>query len=92
VLGLSTQDPDSQREAAERLRLPCSLLSDERLELATALGLPTFTAVGMTLLRRLTMVLRDGRVEAVLHPVFPPDRSAADALELLGRLPSPAAR
>jgi hypothetical protein len=38
----------------------------------------------MTLLRRLTMVLRGGRVERVQYPVFPPDRAAADALTLLG--------
>ena len=42
VLGLSGQPAEQQREAVERLRLPYPLLSDERLQLATALGLPTF--------------------------------------------------
>jgi peroxiredoxin len=83
VFGLSTQDPEYQLEAATRLALGYSLLSDERLELASALGLPTFEFEGTTLLRRLTMVLRDGRVDRVLYPVFPPDRAAADALAAL---------
>jgi peroxiredoxin len=37
----------------------------------------------MTLLRRLTMVIRDGRIEGVLYPVFPPDRAASDVLAFL---------
>ncbi len=78
LFGLSTQDTAYQREAAERLHLPFALLSDERLDLARAMRLPTFEAGGMTLLKRLTLVLRDGAVERVFYPVFPPDRSAAD--------------
>ena len=84
VFGLSTQDPGYQAEAAERLGLPYSLLSDEGLALASAMRLPTFEVDGTTLLRRLTMVLRDGRVDRVLYPVFPPDRAAQDALAALG--------
>ena len=83
VFGLSTQDPAYQSEAAGRLGLPYSLLSDADLALASALGLPTFEVEGTTLLRRLTMVLRAGRVDRVLYPVFPPDRAALDALAAL---------
>ncbi len=80
VFGLSTQDTAYQQEAAERLHLPYPMLSDERLELARALELPTFTVEGMTLLKRLTLFLRPGRNEVVNYPVFPPDRSAEQAL------------
>jgi peroxiredoxin len=83
LFGLSTQDTVYQREAAERLRLPFPLLSDERLDLARAMRLPTFEAAGMTLLKRLTLVLRDGLVEHAFYPVFPPDRSAADVIAWL---------
>lgn len=83
VYGLSTQDTDYQQEAATRLHLPYGLLSDARLELATALRLPTFTVAGTTLLRRLTLVLRAGRIEHVLYPVFPPDRAAVDVLAVI---------
>ena len=83
VLGLSTQDTAYQQEAAERLQLPYPLLSDEQLELATALRLPTFDVDGITVLRRLTLFLRDGAIETVTYPVFPPNRSAEQALARL---------
>jgi peroxiredoxin len=83
IYGLSTQDTDYQQEAVDRLQLPYPLVSDAALELTTALRLPTFSVEGVTLLRRLTMVIRDGRVEGVLYPVFPPDRAASDVLAFL---------
>jgi peroxiredoxin len=77
VFGLSTQDTGYQQEAVARLHLPFPLLSDERLELARALTLPTFQFDGMTLIKRLTLVVDDGRIEKVFYPVFPPDADAA---------------
>lgn len=76
VFGLSTQDTAYQREAAERLHLPFALLSDEELEFARALNLPTFEADGMTLIKRLTLVVEGGRIETVFYPVFPPGENA----------------
>jgi peroxiredoxin len=83
VFGLSTQSPAYQLEMAERLHLPYPVLSDEDFALTDALNLPTFFVDGTRLLRRLTMIIRDGSIEHVLYPVFPPDRSAADALAWL---------
>ncbi len=83
VFGLSTQDTAYQREAVERLHLPYPLLSDEDLALTRALGLPTFEVEGMTLLRRLTLIVAEGRIADVVYPVFPPDRGAELALERL---------
>lgn len=80
VLGLSTQDTAYQRELAERLHLPFAILSDARLELTRAWRLPTFEVAAETLLRRLTLVLRDGKVEHLWYPVFPPDRHAEEVL------------
>lgn len=85
VFGLSTQDSDYQREAAERLHLPFPLLSDADLRLARAMDLPTFSAAGMTLLKRMTLVVEDGIVAKVFYPVFPPDRSAAEVVTWLWR-------
>ncbi|HEX2282395.1 MAG TPA: peroxiredoxin [Thermomicrobiales bacterium] len=76
VFGLSTQETTYQREAAERLHLPFPLLSDERLQFATALALPTFEVDGMTVIKRLTVVIDDGAIETVFYPVFPPDADA----------------
>lgn len=76
VFGLSTQDSNYQREAVARLHLPFELLSDERLAFARALHLPTFEVDGMTLIRRLTLMVQDGVIEKVFYPVFPPDKDA----------------
>ena len=83
LFGLSTQSPDYQREAADRLHLPFAILSDDHLTLTNAMKLPTFATSGMTLLKRFTLVLEDGKVEHVFYPVFPPDRSATDVIEWL---------
>jgi peroxiredoxin len=83
VLALSTQDSGYQRELAERLHLPFPVLSDERLELTRELGLPTFEAGGSTLLKRLTLVIDDGRIAHVFYPIFPPDAHAAEVLDWL---------
>jgi hypothetical protein len=68
LFGLSTQDPEYHREAAERLHLPFAILSDERLRLTRAMKLPTFETSGMTLLKRFTLVIDDGAVTHVFYP------------------------
>ncbi len=78
LFGLSTQDSDYQREAADRLHLPFAILSDARLQFAHALGLPTFEVGGMTLLKRMVLVIDDGLIVKAFYPVFPPDGSAAE--------------
>jgi peroxiredoxin len=83
LFGLSTQDSAYQREAAERLHLPFELLSDEKLQFAKKLKLPTFQADGMTLIKRITLIVRDGSIERAFYPVFPPDKNAGDVLDWL---------
>jgi peroxiredoxin len=87
VFGLSTQTTAFQQEMAARLHLPFEVLSDADLRFASALRLPTFEVAGMTLIRRLTLVLRDGRIEHVFYPVFPPDQNATQTLAWLGAHP-----
>lgn len=83
IFGLSTQDTAYQCEAAERLHLPFPILSDEKFRLTKALRLPTFETSGMTLLKRLTLIIQDGKIEHVFYPVFPPDRNAGDVIAWL---------
>jgi peroxiredoxin len=83
LYGLSTQDTAYQREATERLHLPFAVLSDERLDLARTIKLPTFTAAGMTLLKRMALVIDDGVITKVFYPVFPPDKNAEEVIEWL---------
>lgn len=83
VFGMSTQTPEYQREMVERLHVPFEVLSDAELAMVHALRLPTFRFREMTLVKRLTMFLRDGVIEHVIYPVFPPDRSAEEAVRWL---------
>lgn len=83
VFGLSAQTTADQQEAAGRLHLPFALLSDEKLAFQRALRLPTFGVAGMTLLKRLTLILKDGTIEKVFYPVFPPDRNAGEVVAWL---------
>ncbi len=83
VFGLSTQDTDYQREAAERLHLPYPLLSDADLALTRALRLPSFEVDGQVLLRRLTLVVDDGVIAHTFYPVFPPDTHSREVLRWL---------
>lgn len=87
LYGLSTQTTAYQQEAARRLRLPFELLSDADLAFTRALRLPTFQVASMTLIKRLTLIIRDGRVETVFYPVFPPDRNAEDVIAWLSQHP-----
>src|SRR5690606_30016387 len=74
-----------------RLHLPFPLLSDAKLALASALGLPTFDVEIdghlRTLLRRLTMILTDGTITEVFYPVFPPDADAERVIAWLRQHP-----
>jgi peroxiredoxin len=83
LYGLSTQDTAYQREAASRLHLPFPILSDEKLGFAKALKLPTFTAAGMTLLKRMALVIDDGVITKAFYPVFPPDQNAEEVIAWL---------
>lgn len=88
VFGLSTQTESEQREAAARLHLPFALLSDASLGLTRALNLPSMDVDGKTMIKRLALIARDGVIEHVFYPVFPPDRNAGDVLAWLRAHPA----
>ncbi|MGV3742885.1 MAG: peroxiredoxin [Burkholderiaceae bacterium] len=83
VFGVSTQSTEYQQEAVNRLHLPFALLSDEHLALTRALSLPTFVVDGKTLIKRLTLIIEDGKIVKVFYPVFPSDRNAGDVVQWL---------
>jgi peroxiredoxin len=87
VFGLSTQTTEYQREMAGRLQLPFEILSDAEFRLCDALRLPTFQVDGMRLMRRLTFIVRESRIEQVFYPVFPPNESADRVLSWLREHP-----
>ena len=92
VYGLSSQPSAYQLEAKKRLHLPFELLSDERLELAALLKLPTLNVpeladtspdISATLFKRVTLIIVIGKIEKVFYPVFPPDQNAQDVITYL---------
>jgi len=87
VFGLSTQISEYQREMAERLHLPFEVLSDCEFQLCDALRLPTFEVEGMRLVKRITLIVREGRIEHVFYPVFPPNESAQQVIRWMGEYP-----
>jgi peroxiredoxin len=85
LFGLSRQTSDYQREMATRLRLPFPILSDAEGRMASALALPSFTTGGEIYLKRLTLVVNAGTIEAVLYPVADPASHAGEVLSWLDR-------
>jgi peroxiredoxin len=83
VFGVSTQSTEYQQEMVRRLAVPFEVLSDEHFALTRALRLPTFTVDGMTLMKRLTLIVRNGQIEHVFYPVFPPDKHAEEVIAWL---------
>ena len=90
VFGLSTQSNDYQTEMASRLHLPFPVLSDEKLAFTRALKLPTMEVAGLTLIKRLALIIDDAKITHVFYPVFPPDRNAGDVLDWLKAHPGKA--
>ncbi|CAK1356731.1 hypothetical protein CB0940_12050 [Cercospora beticola] len=83
IFGCSTQSTEYQLELKQRTNLPYQLLSDDKLECVKELKLPTMEWEGKTLIKRMAMVVEDGRILKVFYPVFPPDRSAGEVVEWL---------
>ena len=87
VFGLSTQSNAYQTEMASRLHLPFAVLSDEKLTLTRALDLPTMQVAGLTMIKRMALIVDDARITHVFYPVFPPDQNAGDVLAWLKKNP-----
>lgn len=83
VVGVSSQSAARQLSLATSEALPHVVLSDDRLELAEELGLPTFEVDGVCHYERVTLIVRDGRVEKVFYPVPNPATHAAEVAEWL---------
>lgn len=85
IFGLSRQTTDCQHELAARLGLPFPILSDAEGLFADALRLPTFAIGGHIYLKRLTLIVADGRISQVFYPVPDPAGHAAEILTWLER-------
>jgi peroxiredoxin len=85
LFGLSRQTTEYHQELATRLALTFPILSDAEGRFAAVLRLPSFATGGEAYLRRLTLAIRDGRIETVFYPVPTPACHAAEVLLWLQR-------
>ena len=83
IAGLSTQSLEEQLEFAERNAIPYPVIADPELRLGAALRLPTFEFEGLTLYKRITLVVEACAIAKVFYPVFPPDRNAEEVIAWL---------
>ncbi|MFY7911029.1 MAG: peroxiredoxin [Emticicia sp.] len=87
VFGLSTQTTDYQKEVKDRLHLPFDLLSDKDLDFANSLRLPLFSVDNMNLIKRVTLIVDEGKIVKYFYPVFPPDKNVDQVIEWLKNNP-----
>jgi peroxiredoxin len=80
VVGISSQSKGAQRRTALANRLTHLLLCDPELQLARALGLPTFTRYEECWYQRLVLVVISGHIEKAFFPVANASRGAAQVL------------
>ena len=80
---MSVQTIEYQKERADRLHLPFPVVSDMNFEFQRALNLPTFYVEGMTLLKRVTLIVNHGLIEAVHYPIFPSDSDVTWVIDYL---------
>jgi peroxiredoxin len=75
VYGMSTQDTDYQKEMVERLHLPFPVISDSNFKFCDTMNIPTFTVDDKRLMKRVTMLVENGIIEAIHFPI---SESASD--------------
>ena len=85
IFGLSTQSTVYQKELADRIHLPYSILSDEKLEFAKKLKLPFFNVDKMDLIKRITLILEDNKIIKYFYPIFPPTKNVEDVIRYLDK-------
>ena len=54
-----------------RLGVPYDVLSDEKLELRTALNLPIFSINKKHYLKRITLIIEKNIIKKVFYPIYP---------------------
>ncbi len=83
IFGVSSQEFAEQVEFSRRNKLPYQLLNDSDFQLTKALHLPTFKFRSRLFIKRLALVAREGRIDKVFYPVFPPNKNAELVLEFI---------
>ena len=83
TVGVSTQTTHEQQTIATIELFPQLLLADEDMALAEALDLPTLQVNGRNEYEPLTVIIRNGYIAHVIHPIVSPREHIAKVLDWL---------
>ena len=82
-IGISSQTVEYNKEMTNRLGVPFDVLSDAKLELKKAIGLPTFSIKNKIYLKRLTLIIEKKIVKKVFYPIYEVDKHLDDIIRWL---------
>jgi peroxiredoxin len=91
MFGLSMQTAEYQCKVTNQLHLPFAILSNHEEEesakrlgkFGQAMNLLWFEYSGKHLYKHMALMLKEGKVEQVFYPVFPPDHNTGNVLTWL---------
>ena len=82
-IGLSSQSVIDTKEMVSRLLVPYDIVSDENLEFANKLNLPTFIINKKTYIKRVTLIIEKSTIIKFFYPIFPSDLHIHDVIKWL---------
>ena len=83
IIGISTQSPKELLEAKTRIKLNYELFSDENLVLCNLLSLPSFQIKEKKYIKRLTLIIKNTKIQKCFYPIFPSDKHIFEILDWL---------
>lgn len=83
TVGVSSQPVETQQQTIAANGLPQQLASDEALQLADLLTLPTFRLGNRRYYHRLTLIVTRGVIRHICYPVTIPGRNANEIMDWL---------
>ena len=74
---------ENNKEMSNLLAVPYDVLSDEKLELRSALDLPIFSINKKNYLKRITLIIEKNIIKKVFYPIYPIDKHIEEVLKWL---------
>jgi len=82
-IGVSTQPVDDLKEMVTRLGVTYDVVSDNNLEFAKKLNLPTFAIDDKIFLKRTTLIIEKSIIKKFFYPIFPPNKHVNEVIKWL---------
>ena len=82
-VGVSSQSSDDLKEMTLRLNIPYDVLSDQNLNLASALGIPTFSVDNRTFIKRITLIVDKCTIKNVFYPILDTNKHVTEVMKWL---------